>query len=78
MRQLERNLVALGYDPDGEIEVDEEFDWATAAAVRRWEEDRGVTGDGVVELGEIVFLPAPRRIGTHEAALGSACNPGWS
>jgi peptidoglycan hydrolase-like protein with peptidoglycan-binding domain len=76
VRQLERNLVALGYDPDGDIEVDDEFDWATEAAVRRWEEGRGATQDGVVELGEIVFLPAPRRIGTHAAALGSAVQPG--
>lgn len=77
VRQLERNLVALGYDPDGDVEVDGDFDWATAAAVRRWEEKRGVTEDGVVELGEVVFLPgAARRMGAHEAEIGAAVQPG--
>jgi peptidoglycan hydrolase-like protein with peptidoglycan-binding domain len=77
VRQLERNLVALGYDPDGDIEVDGEFDSATAAAVRRWEEKRGVTEDGVVERGEVVFLPgAARRIGAHEAEIGAGIQPG--
>ena len=77
VRQLERNLVALGYDPDGDVEVDAEFDGATAAAVLRWEEKRGVTEDGVVELGEIVFLPGTaRRMGAHEAAVGAAVQPG--
>lgn len=52
------------------------FDWATAAAVRRWQEDRGATEDGVVELGEVVFLPGARRIGAHQTTLGAAIQPG--
>ncbi len=77
VRQLEQNLVALGYDPDGDIELDSEFDWGTAAAVRRWEEKRGATEDGVVELGEVVFLPGTvRRMAAHEAAVGAVVQPG--
>jgi peptidoglycan hydrolase-like protein with peptidoglycan-binding domain len=77
VRQLEGNLVALGYDPDGDIEVDGDFDSATAAAVRRWEEKRGVTEDGVVELGEVVFLPGTaRRMGGHEGEIGAGIQPG--
>ena len=76
VRQLERNLVALGYDPSGAIDVDEEFDEATEAAVKRWERARGVKADGVVELGEVVFLPGARRIGSHKAGLGTMLQPG--
>jgi peptidoglycan hydrolase-like protein with peptidoglycan-binding domain len=76
VRQLEQNLVALGYDPNGDIEVDDDFDWATEAAIERWEDARGATKDGVVDRGEIVFLPGPRRIGQLEAAVGATLQPG--
>ncbi len=70
VEQLERNLVALGHDPYGAITVDEDFDAATAAAVRRWEEARGMTEDGVVEQGEVVFSRGPVRVGERHAAAG--------
>ena len=76
VRQLEENLVAMGYDPDGDIAVDDEFDRATEAAVKRWEKDREVTADGAVELGEVVFLPGPRRVGAHRTTLGGNLQPG--
>jgi peptidoglycan hydrolase-like protein with peptidoglycan-binding domain len=76
VRQLEQNLIALGYDPDREITLDETFDWATREAVERWEEDRGAIEDGVVEAGEVVFLPGARRIGAHAASLGGPLQPG--
>jgi peptidoglycan hydrolase-like protein with peptidoglycan-binding domain len=76
VRQLEKNLVALGYDPDGDIEIDREFDWATEAAVERWQDDLGVTEDGTVEPDEAVFLPGPRRIGELKTALGSQIGTG--
>ncbi len=76
VRQLERNLVALGYDPDRQIDVDDEFDWATEAAVERWQEDLGVTADGVVDPGDAVFLPGARRVGDVKAELGSTLGAG--
>ena len=76
VRQLEQNLVALGYDPNRDIEIDDHFESATAAAIKRWEKARGVRADGVVELGEIVFLPGARRIGEHRASLGTVMQPG--
>jgi peptidoglycan hydrolase-like protein with peptidoglycan-binding domain len=78
IRQLEQNLVALGYDPDGDIEVDNDFDWATEAAIKRWEDARGATKDGVVEQNEIAFLPGPRRIGGYELTVGAPLQPGAS
>jgi hypothetical protein len=66
VRQLEQNLVALGYDPDRAITVDNHFSWATRAAVRRWQEaGRQVTIDldasrqPYVKAGDRVDLELP-------------------
>jgi peptidoglycan hydrolase-like protein with peptidoglycan-binding domain len=75
VRQLEGNLVALGFDPDRDVTIDGDFTSATAAAVERWQESLGVTEDGVVELGEVAFLPGARRIGAHAVSLGDAVQP---
>jgi peptidoglycan hydrolase-like protein with peptidoglycan-binding domain len=76
VEQLERNLVALGYDPYDAIEIDAEFDAATSSAIRRWQEDRGLTEDGVISLGEIVFAPAARRVGELRTMVGDRIGPG--
>ena len=76
VRQLERNLSAMGYDPYDEMEVDREFDSATTAAIERWEEDLGITEDGTIALGEIVFLDGPRRVADLSVQLGSQVAPG--
>ncbi|WP_283137573.1 hypothetical protein [Rhizohabitans arisaemae] len=74
IRQLERNLVALGLDPDRRIDVDDRFTWATSAAIRRWEADWGVSSwrrTGRLPLGTAVFLPGPLRVGQVRAGLGT-------
>jgi peptidoglycan hydrolase-like protein with peptidoglycan-binding domain len=76
VRQLEQNLVALGYDPGKAIAVDNHFDAATAAAVKRWQAAIGQTQTGSVALGSIVFLPGPRRIGQQTATVGSTVQSG--
>jgi len=76
IRQLERNLRALGHDPDGDIEVDEAWDWATTAAVRRFQEEHGLTEDATLAQGEIVFRRGPTRIGEAKAAVGQTSAPG--
>ncbi len=76
VRQLEQNLVALGYDPSKAIVVDDHFDSATAAAVRRWQDALGQTQTGSVALGSLAFLPGPRRIGQETAAVGSVVQSG--
>src|SRR5262245_34758267 len=76
IRQLERNLVALGYDPDGRIKVDDEWGPATTAAVKRWQDDRGLPETGAVELGDIAFLPGARRIGQSKTTVGALLQPG--
>lgn len=76
VRQLERNLAAMGYDPYDDMEVDREFGSATTAAIKRWEEDLGITEDGTISLGEIVFLDGPRRVADLSVEIGSQVGPG--
>jgi peptidoglycan hydrolase-like protein with peptidoglycan-binding domain len=74
--QLEANLKELGY-ADGLIDTpDNRFDSATEAAVKRWEKALGVTQDGVIELGEVVFRPGEQRVGTHKLSVGADARPG--
>jgi multidrug efflux system membrane fusion protein len=65
---LEQSLVDLGYDPDGDIEVDEEFDSATRAAIELLQEDIGANVDGGFSLGEMLFAPGPTYVA--EALVG--------
>jgi len=76
VRDLERNLRALGADPDRELEVDGTWDAATSAAVRRFQRARDVEADGVLELGEVVFRPGAVRVGAVEAEPGRPARPG--
>jgi putative peptidoglycan binding protein/HlyD family secretion protein len=76
IRQLERNLRALGDDPDDDLTVDDEWDWATTAAVERFQDERGLTEDGSLLQGEILFRSGPTRIGEAKATVGDAVSPG--
>ena len=60
--QLETALVRLGFDAGGTLTADGVWDEATEAAVIDWQESTGVEPDGVVDIGEVVFLPGPVRV----------------
>ncbi|MGH2947495.1 MAG: peptidoglycan-binding protein, partial [Solirubrobacteraceae bacterium] len=74
--QLERNLRALGYDPYGDMTVDDEWTSATTEAVERFQDDRGMTEDGSLAQGEVVFRPGPSRVGELKSAVGQEVAPG--
>ncbi len=76
VRQLERNLRALGADPDGDLTVDGEWDWATTAAVERFQEERGLDETGSLTRGQVLFRRGPSRIGAASATAGDAVRPG--
>ncbi|MEU8123408.1 peptidoglycan-binding protein [Spirillospora sp. NPDC049024] len=67
VRQLEENLKALGY---GGLTVDEEFTGATADAVQKWQDDRGLDETGVVDAGQVVFLSGAVRVREVKAPEG--------
>jgi hypothetical protein len=73
VRELEQNLLTLGFDPGT---VDDAFTSATAAAVSDWQESVGLERTGAIELGRVVFLPGPRRVGEHKASVGSVLSGG--
>jgi peptidoglycan hydrolase-like protein with peptidoglycan-binding domain len=76
VRQLERNLRALGADLDGDLTVDGEWDWATTAAVERFQDERGMEETGTLTRGQVLFRPGPSRIGAASLAVGQGIRPG--
>jgi hypothetical protein len=76
--QLEAALVALGYDPDGDVVVDQEWDSATTAMVRRWQSGLRLDDSGEVTLGSVVFIPHPGTVTSTSVAVGDAVQDGSS
>ncbi|MEO1063042.1 MAG: peptidoglycan-binding protein [Actinomycetota bacterium] len=74
--QLESSLVALGYDPDGTVTVDESFTANTAAMVERWQDDIGAEVTGIVGDGAVVFLPGPARVSDTGFGVGDTVADG--
>jgi hypothetical protein len=68
--ELNRNLVALGLDPDG-IVVDDEWQAATTAGVQAFQASLAEPETGSLTLGQVVFLPGTRIVSTVDATLGS-------
>lgn len=66
--QLEQALVALGFGFG--VKVDRHFDHATTAAIRRWQANLGEPVTGIVNDGDVVFLPTSIRVGLTAAAVG--------
>jgi peptidoglycan hydrolase-like protein with peptidoglycan-binding domain len=73
VRQLEQNLAALGHDPG---EVDGHFDSATRKSLEAWQDAIGVNETGTLEVGDAVFLPGARRVGSVTTTVGAAAQPG--
>jgi peptidoglycan hydrolase-like protein with peptidoglycan-binding domain len=74
IKQLEQNLKNLGYG-DG-VKVDTTWTKATTKAVKRWQKARGLTRDGVVDFGEVVFLPEAMRVTGRKVEPGFSTGPG--
>jgi peptidoglycan hydrolase-like protein with peptidoglycan-binding domain len=68
--QLQRFLIAQGFDRDGTLEADGVFDSDTRLAVMDWQEATWQQQTGSVTRSDIVFHPEPLRI-AGEQRIGS-------
>ena len=68
--QLEAALVALGYDPDGDVAVDATWDSDTTAMIKRWQQGVGTDDTGEVTLGSVVFIPHPGAVASNSVVVG--------
>ncbi|OLT10116.1 hypothetical protein BJF79_05235 [Actinomadura sp. CNU-125] len=68
VRMLEENLKALGHGSD--MTVDGEFTAATGAAVRDWQDERGLPETGTVDAAQVVFLGGAARVREVKAPEG--------
>ena len=76
VEQLERNLAALGYSAP--TAPDRVFDRDTVRLVEDWRADVGLENSGSVELGRIVYVRGPIRVGRRSIELGALVVPGTS
>jgi peptidoglycan hydrolase-like protein with peptidoglycan-binding domain len=81
VRELDENLIALGFDPDRQIPDTQiagadQFGWATAAAIELWQRAHGMPETGSIPLGEVVFLPGPLLVSTESASAGGPAATG--
>ncbi len=68
--QLNADLIALGFNPDG-IAVNDQWQDATTAGVEAWQNSLGETETGTISLGQVVFLPGDQLIAGVNGTLGS-------
>ena len=77
VRQLNANLVALGYATRAELNPDSDyFSAETTHALQLYQRHLGVTETGVLSPGQAVFLPSAARVTTVSAGLGAQAGPG--
>jgi peptidoglycan hydrolase-like protein with peptidoglycan-binding domain len=69
--ELNRNLVALGFDPDG-IVTDDTWQAATTAGVEAFQASIGESQTGRLSLGTVVFLPGAQQVSAVQGTLGAS------
>jgi peptidoglycan hydrolase-like protein with peptidoglycan-binding domain len=76
VKELEQNLLALGFGNSSNLVASGHFDSFDVAAVKRWQKAMGLAQTGVLSLGQVVFLPGAIRITSVSATLGAMAQPG--
>jgi peptidoglycan hydrolase-like protein with peptidoglycan-binding domain len=71
--QLEQNLTDLGFGSD--LTVDDTFDSHTVAAIKAWQDSRGLRKTGMVSPGDVVIEPGPVRVAEQRARVGDQVKP---
>ncbi|MCU7722958.1 peptidoglycan-binding protein [Actinoplanes sp. KI2] len=73
VRQFEKNLWALGYRG---FTVDDKYTASTAAAVKDWQDDLGLSKTGTVDTSQIRYAPTAVRIDSLSSENGATVQPG--
>jgi hypothetical protein len=77
VRELNADLVALGYVTSAELSpASDEFSWSTKVGVEHLQAVLGVTQNGTLALGQVVFLPTAARVTAISATLGAPAGSG--
>jgi peptidoglycan hydrolase-like protein with peptidoglycan-binding domain len=76
IRELQQNLLALGFSARGTLALNGRFDLATLVAVEAWQRSLGLQPTGTLPLGSVVFLPGAARISSTATAAGATVQPG--
>jgi peptidoglycan hydrolase-like protein with peptidoglycan-binding domain len=76
VRELQANLIALGYASGLLSEPTGLYDLATDDAVQRWQAATGYPVTGQIAVGQVIFLPGPVLVGAVSAAPGQQATPG--
>jgi hypothetical protein len=77
VKELNSDLVALGYDTSDEIPSGtDEFTWWTKYGVEKLQSALGETGNGTLSLGQVVFEPTAIQVTSVSATLGAQAGPG--
>jgi peptidoglycan hydrolase-like protein with peptidoglycan-binding domain len=73
VKQFEQNLRALGYRG---FTVDSTYSWATASAVKDWQDDLDLTKTGTVDPSQIVYAAGAVRVDSLSTQVGAVVGPG--
>ena len=76
VKELNRNLVGLGYADGAELDPSGYFSAATRSALKELKDDLGLSPTGSLDPGQAVALPGPLRISSVSASLGAPATPG--
>jgi peptidoglycan hydrolase-like protein with peptidoglycan-binding domain len=71
--ELNRNLVALGYEPEW-ITANDLWQPGTTAGIKQLQEHLGETQTGSLALGQIIFLPGQQLIQSQALTVGAAAS----
>jgi peptidoglycan hydrolase-like protein with peptidoglycan-binding domain len=74
--QLQAGLIARHFADGLFTTATDQYTYATALAVERWQAAHGLVVTGQIPLGQLIFLPGRVRVGGWQVAPGQQATPG--